>query len=61
LSLSCLALQLVPPTTQQLNIVVAGLWGVAYFKEVENERLVMVFAAAVAIELGGAALIALVH
>jgi len=44
----------------QLNIVVAGSWGVVYFKEVENGRLVAVFALAVVVELGGAALLALV-
>ena len=41
----------------QLNLIVASLWGIAYYGEIQSSRLVALFAAAVAIALAGAALL----
>lgn len=42
----------------QLNLVVASLWGIVYFGEIEGRRVIAVFALAVVVALVGAALLA---
>jgi DNA-binding MltR family transcriptional regulator len=41
----------------QLNVAVAGAWGLGVLKEVESPRLQAVFASAVGVALCGAALL----
>jgi drug/metabolite transporter (DMT)-like permease len=41
----------------QLNVIVAGLWGIAYYREIESPRLIYVFVGAVLLDVVGAALL----
>jgi len=43
----------------QLNVAVAGMWGLGFLGEVESPRLKAVFAASIMVALCGAALLSL--